>query len=141
MRGRGLYLWAWCLVTACAGRDQTAVEAGALENAPRDYIVLATTEESLPDGLAKKLTEAGGTITTMLPESGTVLVTSSSTDFAARARKLRGVRSVVRDLEVKLEEPRLHVPAGTPAPNLPSSKAPAQAPGPSGTGFVEPTDT
>lgn len=71
------------------------------------YIVISSTE-SLPAGLAKKLTDLNGEVTSSLDAVGIVTVKSSDPNFANKAGKISGIRSVVRDLDIQWFEPENH---------------------------------
>jgi lantibiotic leader peptide-processing serine protease len=66
----------------------------------RPYIVMFQ-GSSLPAGLTKKITDAGGTVTGVIPEIGVAMVTSANPKFLINALKLSGVRSVVPDIRVQ----------------------------------------
>ncbi len=69
------------------------------------YIVLSATAGSLPANLARQLAAAGGTLTATMEKAGLASVSSSRPDFAARAAKIAGVRSVIPDLMVQGYDP------------------------------------
>ncbi|MDX5417568.1 MAG: S8 family serine peptidase [Hymenobacteraceae bacterium] len=70
-----------------------------------NHYILIGSAESLPAGLENELTALGGKVTAMMAEAGVAAVSSDDPDFIAKASKLSGVRSVVRDLEIQWYKP------------------------------------
>ncbi|RAU82772.1 S8 family peptidase [Pontibacter arcticus] len=70
----------------------------------KHYIVLSTGEK-LPAGLANNLAAANGQVTSLMTEAGVATVYSDDPAFAAKAGKIAGVRSVVRDLNIQWFNP------------------------------------
>lgn len=70
----------------------------------KHYIVLSTGEK-LPAGLANNLAAANGQVTGLMTEAGVATVYSDDPAFAAKAGKIAGVRSVVRDLNIQWFNP------------------------------------
>ncbi|PKV75084.1 S8 family peptidase [Pontibacter ramchanderi] len=68
------------------------------------YVVLSSSE-TLPAGIAAELTAANGEVTSLMEQVGVATVYSDDPAFAAKASKINGVRSVVRDLEVQWYNP------------------------------------
>ena len=68
------------------------------------YIVIAS-GDALPAGIDRELRSLKGNVTSLLTEAGVATVSSDDPDFAAKASKINGVRSVVRDLEVQWYNP------------------------------------
>ncbi|WP_299700732.1 S8 family serine peptidase [uncultured Pontibacter sp.] len=68
------------------------------------YIVLSNTE-TLPAGLENQLTAVNGKMTNRWSEAGVATVYSEEPDFIAKASRIQGVRSVVRDLEIQWINP------------------------------------
>ncbi|MBF9236242.1 S8 family serine peptidase [Hymenobacter sp. BT683] len=62
----------------------------------KHYIIIAAGDE-LPAGIEGLTTAANGKVTSVLQEVGLALATSDDPEFAAKAAKITGVRSVVRD--------------------------------------------
>ncbi|WP_188557377.1 S8 family peptidase [Hymenobacter glacieicola] len=60
------------------------------------YIILSSTDQ-LPTDLVSQTQAANGTITEQLPGAGLALATSTDPDFAAKAGRIAGVRSVIHD--------------------------------------------
>ncbi|HSM10808.1 MAG TPA: S8 family serine peptidase [Lysobacter sp.] len=68
------------------------------------YVVTAN-GNAFDSKLAGKIEAAGGTITARLPQIGVAIVQSAEADFAARAGRTAGVRSVVEDVVLQFEVP------------------------------------
>lgn len=68
------------------------------------YVVMARAN-GFDAQLARKIEAAGGLVTARLPQIGVAVVESSSTDFATRAAKVQGVRSVSKDVTLQFEIP------------------------------------
>ncbi len=83
-----------------ASRDtQNAQAASNQESVVRrghQYIILASGDE-LPGNLAALTRQNNGTLTAELPGTGLALATSTDPNFAAKAAKISGVRSVIHD--------------------------------------------
>jgi subtilisin family serine protease len=69
------------------------------------YVLLAQSETSLPAGLEESVRRAGGTVARAHPSVGIALVRSTDPGFAARARRIAGVRSVTPDVPRRFVEP------------------------------------
>jgi len=102
MRHEHLPIIACLLAGACAGEDVGSESAAS--TATRSYLVLSA-DTTVPQGLARRLAAAGGSVTRSLDPCGAVLVDSSRADFAAAAKKVAGVRSVVPDAKLQLARP------------------------------------
>ncbi len=90
---------------------QSAISAAAKgEAAPgitlrsKHYIVIGSSE-TLPSGIEQELQGMGGKVTALMAGAGVVAVSSDDPNFIAKASKLSGVRSVVRDLEIQWYNP------------------------------------
>ncbi|MFT2008621.1 S8 family peptidase [Pontibacter sp. 13R65] len=70
----------------------------------KHYIVLSA-QEKLPAGLEGKLTAANGKINRLYAEVGVATAYSEDPEFSAKASKIPGVRSVVRDLDIEWLKP------------------------------------
>ncbi|WP_018477542.1 S8 family peptidase [Pontibacter roseus] len=68
------------------------------------YLVLSTSE-TLPAGIENAVASANGKVTSLISQAGVASVYSEDPNFAAKASKISGVRSVVRDLEVQWYNP------------------------------------
>jgi lantibiotic leader peptide-processing serine protease len=93
-------------------KDQTSVSAITSATAPTNlsfranhYIVLST-QEKLPAGFENKLATANGKVTSLLSGAGVALVYSEDPAFIAKASKISGVRSVVRDFNTQWINPK-----------------------------------
>jgi subtilisin family serine protease len=84
-------------VALCALGCATSAQAGR-------YVVMSKTN-AFDATLARKIEAAGGVVTARLPQIGVAIVESSAADFAARAGKVQGVRSVNADMELKFSFP------------------------------------
>lgn len=69
------------------------------------YIVLSAAE-TLPSGIEKQLASANGQVTKLMSEAGVATVYSEDPQFIAKATKISGVRSVVRDLNIQWFNPK-----------------------------------
>lgn len=72
------------------------------------YVVLSKGNKGLPRKFNKEIRDAGGRVVARLPQIGVAIVESRATDFDLKAGGIRGVRSVVRDVEIQFERPRLY---------------------------------
>ena len=70
----------------------------------RKYIVIAEAEV-LPGNLAGDVAADGGTVTDSLPGIGVAVVSTSDVDFATKASRIKGVRSVIPNVHVQLLPP------------------------------------
>ena len=71
----------------------------------KSYII-DFTSTTLPANLAAQVAKAGGVLTTSIDQIGVAVATSDDPDFVTRAGKIRGVFSVVPDIEVQWVDPR-----------------------------------
>jgi subtilisin family serine protease len=71
---------------------------------PRHYIVVAD-GDALPRGLERMVASYGGTVTGTAPQIGLAFVSASSADFASKAERVKGVRSVIPDVRVRMLPP------------------------------------
>ncbi len=69
------------------------------EGEPASYVILA--KNALPDDLAQKVADAGGSLTSAMSEIGVAVATSTDPNFAANAGKIKGIQSVTRDVSVE----------------------------------------
>ncbi|TXK52663.1 S8 family serine peptidase [Pontibacter qinzhouensis] len=83
---------------------QIANGASKIKYRGKHYIVLST-QEQLPAGLESKLAAANGKVNKLMPQAGVASVFSEDPEFVAKASKIPGVRSVVRDLEIEWLKP------------------------------------
>ena len=81
----------------------TSSVAGATST-PKSWILMAN-GNSLPSGLAAKVANAGGTITSTVPEIGLAFATSTSGTFGADAAKISGLRSASPNLTIQWVDP------------------------------------
>ncbi|MDX5437047.1 MAG: S8 family serine peptidase, partial [Pontibacter sp.] len=68
------------------------------------YIVMATSDR-LPSDIQEQLKALKGNITGLMEEVGIAVVTSSDPDFAAKAGKIQGVGTVIRDMDIQWLDP------------------------------------
>ncbi|WP_242919970.1 S8 family peptidase [Pontibacter liquoris] len=71
----------------------------------RNYIVIAS-GDALPAGIANKISAANGEVTSLMAEAGLAAVTSADPDFATKAAKISGVRSVIHDFDAHWLDPQ-----------------------------------
>lgn len=69
-----------------------------------NYIIIANAE-SLPAGLDGDVTRANGRVTNMMGTVGIATATSADPNFAAKAARIAGVRSVIPDFEAQFVTP------------------------------------
>ena len=79
----------------------TPVAAGAES---RSYLILSEGNK-LPKKLADKVADVDGTLTSTIPEIGIAVAASSDLNFATKAIKIKGLRSVVPDVKLQWIEP------------------------------------
>jgi subtilisin family serine protease len=71
---------------------------------PKRYIIVAD-GDVLPSGLESAVARFGGTVTGAAPEIGLAFVSAGGADFVSRAARVKGVRSVIPDVRVRLLPP------------------------------------
>jgi len=71
----------------------------------KQYIIIASGDQ-LPANIEAQATAANGKVTNQLREVGLAVATSDDPDFAAKAAKIAGVRSVVHDFTYQGFEPQ-----------------------------------
>lgn len=81
------------------------VHPGSNVKLRKNHYVVLSSSEKLPAGIASNLRAANGEITSLMEEAGVATVYSEDPNFASKAAKINGVRSVVRDLEVQWYNP------------------------------------
>lgn len=70
-----------------------------------NHYILLTTADRIPAGLETRITSANGKVTSLMSEAGVATVYSEDPDFIAKASRISGVRSVVRDIEIQWINP------------------------------------
>jgi subtilisin family serine protease len=70
------------------------------QDVTRHYLILARGQGTSNPALVKAITNAGGTVTGVLPEIGVVLADSRQPGFQAAVRALPGVQDAAEDVEV-----------------------------------------
>ena len=68
------------------------------------YLVMASSNK-LPEKLSQSIAAANGTITNTISEIGIVVVSSDDPKFASKASKIKGIQSVMPNLEVQWLNP------------------------------------
>jgi len=68
--------------------------------------IIDFTGNSLPTDLAAQVAKAGGVLTTTIDQIGVAVAASENPSFARRAWQIRGVFSVIRDIDVQWLDPR-----------------------------------
>ena len=92
-------------------------ETGTVTLHSRQYIIISA-GENLPTGLSEQTTQANGRITGLLNEAGIAIATSDDPNFAAKASRITGVRSVVRDFTYQGYDPQKERTADEEVSNL-----------------------
>lgn len=72
----------------------------------KSYLIMAT-GNSLPSKLAQAVSAAGGTLTRTIPEIGIAVASSTRSDFATRAARISGLRSVTYNVRVQWQDPKV----------------------------------
>jgi subtilisin family serine protease len=83
----------------------------AAPRASKSYII-DFTGTALPSDLAAQIAKAGGELTTSIDQIGIAVATSTDPKFAARAERIRGVFSVLDDIEVQWVTPSENMAVG-----------------------------
>ena len=81
------------------------MQVGAGPREAQSYIIDFVGTE-LPADVARQIAAAGGILTTSIDQIGVVVAASNDPSFATRAAKIRGVFSVLPDIEVQWLDPR-----------------------------------
>ncbi|MBG8554938.1 S8 family peptidase [Hymenobacter guriensis] len=82
--------------SAALSSAAAAADAGSVVRRGNQYIIISSTD-ALPADLAAQTQAANGTLTDQLPGTGLALATSTDPNFAAKAGRISGVRSVIHD--------------------------------------------
>lgn len=82
--------------TASENAVAGAVSSNTARLSSKQYIIIASGDK-LPADIAAKAQSANGTVTALLSEVGIASATSDDPNFVAKASKIAGVKSVVRD--------------------------------------------
>lgn len=96
-----------------------AVPVGA-QGESRSYLLMANGNK-LPANLVKSVSAAGGVVTQTIPEVGLAVATSSDPNFAVRAAKISGLRSVSANLTMQWINPNFQEAVEIDAANPPFS--------------------
>jgi hypothetical protein len=75
----------------------------------KSYLLVATSENSLPAGLEAAVAKAGGTLVSSLPQVGIAVAESSDSAFKAKAVKIAGVKDVLPNLSLQWIDPDIKV--------------------------------
>jgi len=75
----------------------------------KSYLLVATSQNSLPAGLEAAVTKAGGILVNSIPQVGIAVAESSSANFKAKAAKIAGVKSVLPNLTLQWIDPDMKV--------------------------------
>jgi subtilisin family serine protease len=87
------------------------MSVSAAVSTDKSYL-LNFTGNALPADLAAQVSAAGGAITSSFGQIGVAIASSSASDFAAKAGKIKGVATVDEDVEVQWVRPEQVVDAG-----------------------------
>ncbi|RDV16822.1 peptidase S8 and S53 subtilisin kexin sedolisin [Pontibacter diazotrophicus] len=82
-----------------------------------DYIIISSSS-SLPADLEGQIKSLNGKITGQMKKVGIATVSSTDADFAEKARKIKGVSSVIRDVEIQWYNPESFKTAEVDATNI-----------------------
>ena len=77
---------------------------GVVASAQAATYVVTANAQAFDAKLAQKIQASGGTITARMPQIGVAIVESNDANFAGRAARVSGVRSVVSDYSFKVQE-------------------------------------
>ncbi|UYZ59544.1 S8 family serine peptidase [Hymenobacter latericus] len=91
--------------TAQASNAAATSGASAFVRRAHQYIILSATDK-LPADLQGKTASANGQLTAELPEIGLATATSTDPEFASKAAKIEGVRSVIHDFSYQGYNPQ-----------------------------------
>ncbi|WP_262712922.1 S8 family peptidase [Hymenobacter radiodurans] len=83
-------------LSASTSQEAASNASNSARLSSNHYIIIASGER-LPADIADKAKSANGTVTALLDEVGIASATSDDPGFAAKASKIAGVKSVVRD--------------------------------------------
>ncbi|GAB3818559.1 S8 family peptidase [Pontibacter rugosus] len=86
----------------------SAIQDGTVEKNVRfksGHYIIVSSSDGLPADLKQQLKSMKGDVTGLMEEVGIATVTSTDPNFAAKAGKIKGVSSVIRDLEVQWYNP------------------------------------
>lgn len=97
------------------------VTIGFAASAQAATYVVSAKSLSFDAQLSRKVEAAGGKITSRLPQIGVIIVQSDDAGFAARASKIPGIRSAVRDVTVQYEMPDVVMDTSADFTNPPAS--------------------
>ncbi len=75
----------------------------------KSYLLVATSQNSLPAGLEAAVTKAGGTLVNSLPQVGIAVAESSNTNFKAKAAKITGVKFVLPNVTLQWRDPNMKI--------------------------------
>lgn len=101
----GAIVAAACVYDAPVTPNGPSMLVSAPSRTPQSYII-DFTGNSLPADLAAQIARAGGVLTTTIDQIGVAVATSENPSFARRAWQIRGVFSVIRDIDVQWLDPR-----------------------------------
>jgi lantibiotic leader peptide-processing serine protease len=89
--------------------DQARISA--LNSIPKieknQFIIMAN--DLLPNGLESEVVKAGGSVITKMSQVGIAVATSKDPNFAAKAKKISGIRSVMNDFSAQWIEPAMDI--------------------------------
>ncbi|WP_375416515.1 S8 family serine peptidase [uncultured Hymenobacter sp.] len=91
--------------TARTTQQAVSQDAAAVTLHAKNYIIIASGDQ-LPADIAEQTKSANGTVTALLSEIGLATASSDDPNFAAKAARISGVRSVVRDFTYQGFDPQ-----------------------------------
>jgi subtilisin family serine protease len=105
LKKRRLFLGATTILVVLAFIMVSMFTAKAAdEGEARSYLVISQSHK-LPRGIAEEIQAFNGEITSAIPEVGVVVVASADPNFPYNASLIRGIRSVVPNIEVQWIDP------------------------------------
>jgi subtilisin family serine protease len=92
-------------LSASATQQATVQNASAVLLRSKHYIIIASGDQ-LPADITEQTKSANGTVTSLLSEVGIASATSDDPNFATKAARISGVRSVVHDFTYQAFDPQ-----------------------------------
>jgi subtilisin family serine protease len=109
-------------VAACSETPTTSPRAMRVPDASlnvsgsgeaQTYVLIATSSNSLRDGLVEDVERAGGTVTSALDGIGVIIATSADPQFQKKAAAIKGIQHAVADTMVEWAPPVTYIEGET----------------------------